>query len=260
MKKILTFVFCLAVLGLSEADGLAWGQKGHDVTCAIAQRHLSRKAQKQIAYLLDGKSIVYWANWMDNASHTKEYAYTRTWHFKNIEKGVAYADASLCESGDVVTAINAMADALRSGKLNKEQAALDLKFLVHLVGDAHCPMHISHMADRGGNTVQVQYFKAGNNLHYIWDTGVVESAHKWTFSEWVQEIDTVSADERAEIVKGTADDWVAATHEIAEEIYAGTPVGSSLSYDYVAEWTPVVEQQLLYGGLRLATLLNDIFR
>ena len=37
------------------------------------------------------------------------------------------------------------------------------------------------------------------------------------------------------------------------------PEGYSLSYNQVAEWTPVVEQQLLRGGLRLARVLNSIF-
>lgn len=260
MKKFLALLAGFAVCGIWGPDCLAWGQKGHDVTCAIAQRHLSRKAQKQIAYLLDGKSIVYWSNWMDNASHQKEYAYTKTWHFKNIEEGEAYEDAALCETGDVVTAINAMADALRSGKLNREQAALDLKFLVHLVGDAHCPMHLSHKSDRGGNQVQVQYFRAGKNLHSIWDSGIVESAHNWTFSEWVSEIDRCDAGEIKEIVKGSPDDWAAETYEVAKSIYAETPSGSSLSYDYVSRWAPVVEQQLLKGGLRLASILNSIFK
>ncbi len=32
-----------------------------------------------------------------------------------------------------------------------------------------------------------------------------------------------------------------------------------MSYDYIAEWTPVVEDRFLRGGLRLADLLNGIF-
>ena len=32
-------------------------------------------------------SPVYWANWLDNASHTPEYAYSKTWHYKNVDAG-----------------------------------------------------------------------------------------------------------------------------------------------------------------------------
>lgn len=40
----------------------AWGQKGHDVTAAIAEAHLTPATQKAVAEVLDGMSPVYWAN------------------------------------------------------------------------------------------------------------------------------------------------------------------------------------------------------
>ena len=51
----------LLVAGLFavSVDGYCWGQKGHDVTCAVAQRHLTRKAARKIDEILDGKTIVY---------------------------------------------------------------------------------------------------------------------------------------------------------------------------------------------------------
>jgi hypothetical protein len=55
------------------------------------------------------------------------------------------------------------------------------------------------------------------------------------------------------------DDWARETFAIATEVYGSTPQGSKLSYDYQARWTPVIEQQLLRGGLRLAHLLNSVF-
>lgn len=259
--KHFTFLFtvCAALLaGTSVAS--AWGQKGHDVTCEIAKRHLTAKAQKKISDILDGKSIVYWANWLDNASHTPEYAYTKTWHYKNIDAGETYDNAPLCQTGDVVTAIDAQVKALKSGELNKDAAALALKMLVHLVGDLHNPMHIGHRSDRGGNRLQVQFFHSGKNLHGIWDTDMVERAHRWTYSEWADEIDTVGKSQIKEMVKGTPSDWGRETYEITTRIYDGTPVGSKLSYDYVSVWTPVIEDQMEKGGLRLANLLNEIFR
>ena len=63
----------MGVLLLNDI-AMAWGQKGHDVTCAIAERHLSKSARKQVSRILDGTSIVYWSSWMDNASHPNEYA------------------------------------------------------------------------------------------------------------------------------------------------------------------------------------------
>lgn len=167
----------MAGLFAVSVDGYCWGQKGHDVTCAVAQRHLTRKAARKIDEILDGKTIVYWANWMDNASHTPEYRYTSSWHYRNTDEGETFSGAPLNENGDVVRAVNEQIAALKSGKLDKEEQALSLKFLVHLMGDLHCPMHMGHRSDRGGNRWQVQFFNNGTNLHSIWDTGIIESAH-----------------------------------------------------------------------------------
>lgn len=238
----------------------AWGQKGHDVTCAIAEQHLSRKAKKQISEIFDGKSIVYWANWMDNASHTPEYAYTKTWHYKNIDANETYDTAAQNENGDVLTAIEAQIKALKSGQLNHQQQAIALRMLVHLVGDLHCPMHMGHKSDSGGNRWQVQYFNNGKNLHGIWDSDLIESAHKWTYSEWVREIDRADKEQAKAIVAGTPYDWGRETFEAACKVYENTPVGTKLSYDEVNYWAPLIEQQLLKGGLRLARILNELFK
>lgn len=256
LKAMLTGVALLA----SSVDAFSWGQKGHDITCAIAQQHLTRKAARQIDRILEGRSIVYWSSWMDTASHTPEYAYTRTWHYKNIDADETYDGAAVNESGDVVTAINAQIDALKSGTLNKEQTQIALRMLVHLVGDVHCPMHMGHRSDSGGNKWQIQYFGQGKNLHGIWDSDVLESSRKWTYSEWTKEIDILDRKTAARIAEGTPYEWGRETHAITSQIYAGTPVGSKLSYDYVRDWSPVIEQQLLKGGIRLAAILNDIFR
>lgn len=260
MKTAVKFVCIALAMLLNSSVAFSWGQKGHDVTCAVAQNHLTPKAKKAISAILDGKSLVYWSNWMDNASHTPEYAYTKTWHYKNINADETFDNALPCDDGDVLTAIYSQAAALKSGTLNKEASALSLKMLIHFVGDLHCPMHMGHRSDLGGNRWQVQYFKNGTNLHAVWDTDLIESAHNWSCTEWVEEIDRCSRKEIAEIVQGTPEQWGRETYEIVKTVYDGAPVGAKQSYDYVAEWTPVVEQQLLRGGLRLAAVLNDIFR
>lgn len=262
MKKRGDFIWfvCLVVgMGMICADAWAWGQKGHDVTCAIAERHLKKAARKRIAEIFDGKSIVYWSNWMDNASHQKEFAYTKTWHYRDVGMDETYANAVENESGDVLTAISAQVAALKDGSLNHEAQAIALRMLVHLVGDLHCPMHMGRKEDAGGNKWQVQFFNNGTNLHSIWDSGLIENAHKWTYSEWVDQIDRVDKKAIATITEGSPYDWGEDTHRITQQVYEETPAGKKVSYDEVARWAPVIEQQFLKGGLRLAKVLNDLF-
>lgn len=255
---ILTLVAC-------SLNCFGWGQKGHDVTCAIAQKHLTDKAKERINDLLDGKSIVYWANWLDNAVYTPRYTYARTWHYKNVDANQKYEEVKDFETGDVVSALTDIESRMRKYETNREkyreEEVLALKMIIHLMGDLHQPMHLGHSTDRGGNNWMVNYFERLEiNLHTMWDTNIVQSAHAWSHTEWVEEIDRATEEEEEAIVQGNYHDWARQTHEICSRIYAETPQNSNISYDYVAQWTPVIEQQFLRGGLRLAKVLNDIFR
>ena len=236
----------------------AWGPKGHDTVAYIAEKHLSKKCRKNVTEVLDGHSLVYVANWLDNASHTEEYAYTKTWHYKNIDAGVRFEDAELEPKGDVVTAIYKQIEVLSDKKAPTDDKRVALRMLVHLVGDLHQPMHMGHKSDLGGNQWMVFFFGSEKNLHGIWDTDVLERGHKWSYEEWATEIDCVNRAERKAICRGTIEDWARETFAVATDVYDSTPQQSKLSYDYLAQWTPVVEQQLLRGGLRLAYLLNKI--
>lgn len=240
-------------------SAFAWGQKGHDVTAAIAERHLTPATKAAVDSLLGNRSMVYYANWLDNASHTPEYAYSKTWHYKNIDAGDSYEDAPENKDGDVVTAIAKQVAVLKNPKTSYDEKNIALRMIVHLVGDAHQPMHVGHATDRGGNGWKVRYFTTPANLHGIWDSNLVESAHKWSFTEWVDQIDRLSASEANAVIAGDPDAWTKQTWTICTQVYNSTPQDTSVSYDYISDWTPVIEQQLVRGGHRLAHVLNSVF-
>lgn len=260
--KILNSLYrliCVVILAQVAIAAMGWGQKGHDVTAAIAQRHLTPRTEAVVDSLLSGKSMVYWANWLDNASHTPEYAYSRTWHYKNIDPDETYESASVAAGGDVIIALTDQCRTLRSGRLDKAQSALALKMIIHLMGDMHQPMHMGRRSDRGGNNRKVSFFDRETNLHSVWDSYLPEASHKWSYTEWVDQLDRVTPAMQELILQGDFNDWGKETYSIACDVYAGTPEGTKVEYDYIARWTPVVEQQYLKGGLRLAFILNSIF-
>lgn len=253
-------ILILALGALSTLLSYGWGQKGHDTTAYIAENHLTSTTKNIIDSLLDGKSIVYYSNWLDNASHTPEYAYSKTWHYKNIDADMDFDSAPVNPDGDVVNAINSQTLILTDPATKKEDKALALKIIVHLLGDIHQPMHLGHASDLGGNRWTVKYFGSGTNLHGLWDSKLVESAHKWSYTEWQQQIDRATPEQTMEILSvDTPDKWARQTYVIAQQIYDETLEDTNISYDYISNWTPTIEQQLLYGGLRLANLLNSIF-
>ena len=257
MKSIRIIISAIAAS--TALCAFAWGQKGHDTVAYIAENHFTQATADSVASLLDGMSPVYWANWLDNASHTPQYAYTKTWHYKNIDEGVSYDDAPLNKDGDVIRAISEQIYILSDSVSTRDQKVLALKILIHCVGDMHQPMHMGHLSDRGGNDHDVRFFNRGANLHGIWDTNIMNSGHAWSYTEWQQQLDRLTPEQEAEEIAGTLDDWGRQTHEIATRVYDLTPVSSNLSYNEVAQWTPVIERQGLRGGLRLAHILNTIY-
>ncbi len=256
MKRIIVAVLAMAI----AVNASAWGPKGHDTVAYIAEQHLSKKTLKKVQEVLNGHSLVYVANWMDNASHTDEYAHTSTWHYVNVdpEEGT-YANSKKEDKGDVVAAINNAVKDLKSGELTPEEERVQLMMLIHMVGDMHCPMHAGHKSDRGGNGTQVKYFGKQKKLHSVWDSEIVESAHRWSYSEWQFQVDRASKKEQKAIVQGTPNDWIEETVALARDVYEKSATGKNLSYDYVAEYAPVIEQQFLKGGLRLAALIEEIY-
>lgn len=237
----------------------AWGQKGHDVTAYIAEQHLTPTTKGAVESLLDGRSIVYWANWLDNASHTPQYAFTKTWHYKNIDKGVRYEEAPANPAGDAVTAIKSSLETLSDPSSTEADRIFALKVLVHVTGDLHQPMHLGHATDLGGNRVKVKFFGRDNNLHSVWDSSIPDAARKWSYTEWQQQIDRLPEAGMKEITDGSIDDWARETARIADSLYTYFQPDCNISYNQIAAWTPTVEQQLLRGGLRLAHLLNSTF-
>lgn len=251
--------FSAIILGAVALCAMAWSQKGHDVVANIAQRHLTAAAADSVNSLFDGMSMVYWANWLDNASHNPDYSYSKGWHYKNIEAGVAYEDAPTVPGGDIVTALREQTAILADSVSSRSQKVLALKMIVHLVGDLHQPMHLGRKADLGGNKRQVRFFNDGTNLHSVWDGRLVNAAHSWTYTEWTEQLDRLNASRQAELTAGGFDDWAAQTHTIASRLYDAFPSGSRISYNQIAYWTPTIEQLLLKGGLRLAEVLNAVF-
>ena len=95
----------LVAAAVMPVSSWGWGQKGHDVTAYIAERHLTPATAAAVDSIFDGRSLVYWANWLDNASHTPEYAYSKTWHYRNIDADQTYESMPKNPQGDVVDAI-----------------------------------------------------------------------------------------------------------------------------------------------------------
>ena len=245
----------------------AWGPLGHDVVASIAEQNLNKKAKKALNELLDGKSIVYYSSWMDNIQNSpywkNGYDQTKTWHYANVDKGETYQSMKKNENGDVVTALNKLTWELTENYDNlTDSMKVDyVKMIIHMVGDMHCPMHAGHLSDRGGNGVKVKWFGQQTSLHSVFDSKMIESARRWGYKEWTHQLDRADKKFKKAVSQGTYEEWFNKTVENAEKIYEYVDRlnRKDLSYQFVYDFSPMLEESLLLGGYRLAYVLNSIF-
>ena len=268
MKRI-TFLFACIITIYSSMPAFAWGPKGHDIVAAIAEQNLTKKTKKALDKILEGKSIVYYSSWMDNIQNSPNwkngYDKTKTWHYANVDKGLTYETMEKNKKGDVLTGLEFLVNELTVNFDNLSDSLKQdyLKMVVHMVGDMHCPMHAGRLTDRGGNGKKVKWFGQKTNLHSVWDSKMIDSARKWSYSEWVNHLDRKDKKYKKAIVQGTYQDWFAETVVRAEELYEyserqGDEV-PNFSYQYVYDFSPLLEDRLQTGGYRLAHVLNTIF-
>lgn len=268
MKRTAVLILS-AIMLLDTVSAYAWGSKGHDVVAAIAEQNLTRKAKKNISKLLDGKSIVYYSSWMDNIQNSpyweNGYNKTKTWHYANVDKGETYETMKKEPAGDVVNGLEMLTDQLMNNYDNlTDSMRVDyLKMIVHMVGDLHCPMHAGRLSDRGGNGTKVMWFRNETSLHSVWDSKMIDSARTWSYSEWCEHLDRKDRKYIKNITKGDYEDWFMKTVEEAAKLYdyveSTGEIVPMLSYQFVYDFSPLLEEQLTNAGYRLAYVLNEIF-
>jgi hypothetical protein len=163
----------------------------------------------------------------------------------------------------VVDKIGQFADELADPHTDREERLVALKFVLHLVGDLHQPLHAADDHDAGGNRKRVvaEGYRPGN-LHYFWDTEFVERLGTDSRSVAMTLTAAISDDERQEWSLGTASDWAKESFGLAhKDAYGLLPEPSArgvyvLDARYIEAAVQDVRLQLSRAGVRLALVLN----
>jgi hypothetical protein len=264
MKKRF-FAAILAIAILIPAKVSAWGLTGHRVVAEIAQQNINAKASKKINELLDGLPMAYWANWPDfiKSDKTGEWDHTHIWHYVNapgyLSKEDYIAYIKNVKQDNIYSEIPKLIKALRDNVSSPEQKRIALIFLVHLIGDAHQPMHEGREEDLGGNKVFVIWFNEPSNLHSVWDNKLVDY-EKYSYSEYAHILNCISKDKKQRLAQGALEDWLFESYTYANQIYSSVKDGDKLMYEYSFQYKSVMELQLQRAGLRLAAILNSIWK
>ena len=251
----------LALLLAVTTNAFAFGPTGHRVVAELAFRHMTPEALAAVEALLGDDFMAEAATWPDEMRASPDPYFGRTaapYHYVNVPDGVSYKDSEKNPAGDAVTALASFSATLKDPAASKQDKALALRYIIHIIGDLHQPLHAGHAEDQGGNRIDVVWFEQITNLHRVWDEHLIQ--HKrLSYTEWTNFLDRkIKPAQITEWQKATPVDWVEELISYRGDIYANST--GILKWDYVYKHTPLIKSQMSKGGIRLAGYLNAIFK
>jgi hypothetical protein len=187
---------------LAPRPAAAWGCEGHQAIAQLAERLLDPATRAAVTAMLAAAPIdpsldryckgagddpiVNASTWADDERAVAPA--TAAWHFIDVPRSADLLHLNyrrFCPNGDcLVDALVGQFARIRSSR-DPAARAEALRYVIHLVGDAHQPMHTITNGDRGGNCLPVRYYSRAPkestpdrffpNLHAVWDGSIIRT-------------------------------------------------------------------------------------
>lgn len=298
MKSPLPFLlpFRLSLLSLVFLlpHSSAWGNLGHRTVALLAEKHFTPVAASYVQHLLGTEPISDAAIWADDYKFLPHGRYTSSWHFVDAHDdpptacGFSYSRDCTPNRTCIVDAIANMTGQVNNQRLQHEERAMALKFLLHLIGDLHCPLHIEGLL-RGGNDIAVLWEGKITNLHFVWDVLIPQKRTNSTEADEVAAAGTWAERLSSAILKdpnvtqgmaqgsfSTANEFLAQFNSVEKLVmqWAGETnawvcrmvlrdgvegvEGKELSVEYYIEAINGLEELISNAGRRLAAWINEL--
>lgn len=182
---LLTGLLVFAAQALPE-KAFAWGDTGHEVVGEIAERLLSvdPTTMNSVQSIIGLEPLQVSATWPDRVRSDERFSEFAPYHFTTNFK-----DPHKHSEKDLNTVLNKYPPLLVDRSIPAAEQAMALRFIVHMVGDTHQPLHVGNEFDRGGNNCSVQFSASGRgdgskmNLHFVWDTAIINAM----INDWKRE-------------------------------------------------------------------------
>ena len=286
-----------AIILLITTAVLNYHPTGHYIVARIAELEIEKHSKELHKELIDLLKII--------SDHTKEdkhhfvesatfpddikyqgWTVFNSWHFVTqylLKKGSKEKTKDLLYNNqDLVFAINESKKVLANTDESKTEdrfaKSFQLRYLIHLVGDVHQPLHnVSFVSeafpdgDMGGNKFNVDV-PGAKSLHLLWDKclklykameGPLSDNHWADLNDIVDEITTKhTRSSLATRLKATGlsiRKWSEESRNIAaKQIYSEIKVGQKFTDDYLKSKKDLIDSQLAIAGYRLADTIIDI--
>jgi hypothetical protein len=264
-KKQFTMKYASALATLSFLCLLVWqpakayDKMGHRIVAQIATLNLTPRARTEIEKVLGRNGLVYYANWPDEIRSNPAYNYTSKWHYFDVEKDCTSEELdteynkALSTKNNLLFAIDSLTTALKKNKKD----SLALRFLVHLIGDLHQPLHVGRASDHGGNLIKIKWFNDSINLHSLWDTHMV-NMEQMSYTEYAAYLSDAGNFQKLRSESTNVKSAFKRSYFLSRKVY-NNPYDGRNAYGYYYNFSPDVKELLTRGGCLLANILNTIY-
>jgi len=298
MKRRFGHLVILAGFALTAMprEARAWGDMGHQVVGEIAERILAendRATLSAIQGIIGLEPLQISATWPDKVRDDRRYDDFSPYHFTTF-----FRDPGRRSDKDLSTVFAKYPAVVNDASLPMAERAIALRYIIHMVGDAHQPLHIGNEFDAGANACTVLYAPAAKNagmranLHAVWDTHIINTM----IDEWkaqypkipyfgASDMSRILMEKYPELMMGPVDvdpaNWLRESSALNKSgiVYPDLLPDDTRPYctqksapppkdqdipklgpSYYATGRQLVEKQLVKGGVRLAAFLKAVFK
>ncbi len=283
----------------------AWNETGHKIIAAIAWDNLTPTAKENIIEILKDApkdsdlltlfdinapnnteqyflNASYWPDMVRDRNKTSRYKkyHEGNWHYigsywKQTPDG-PIETTGVVDKENLPERISYFQSTLVSDKVSNDIKAVQIAWILHLIGDIHMPLHNASRVtketpngDLGGNAFKL----ADNwptNLHSFWD-GIIDvhspmDENSTSFDYYTFQAKEISSKHPKEELEKLIElqDPTTWTKEgkliVMDSLYPETlEMGKKPSIDYQEKSFAIAQQRMALSGYRMAAFLNTIF-
>jgi hypothetical protein len=261
-QAVICAIFAAALFDLLAGSPVfAWFDKGHRVVALIAEAELSSAARTQIQEILySGTTLADAAVWPDHEGRSLREI--DPLHYVSIpEDAPGYDQARDCPQRNcMVEALKWYTTMIADKHAPQVLRRMALRYVAHIVGDMHQPLHAGRAADRGGVDITVNYRGETTNLHFFWDSNLVEMevGNEYELAKRLRA--SVNDEDRLRWQTGNPETWTNESLMLARSHAYFKDAVVELPEKYVENARAVVRTRLVQAGIRLAWLLNSALK
>ncbi len=275
-----TFKACLFVFTVCNFL-FAWGDLGHKTIAYIADKNLSEKARTMVSDILGAESLMVASVFADQVRADERFDLFKPYHYIELKLNEKPALGKNAH-GLIVRAQKA----LLLKEINRSQKRLIFRYLIHVIGDVHQPLHVGNGLDMGGNYCDVRWRNPYSermekiNLHLLWDEKLFDYFRKeyqkgyLDYKEMVELVESNPVENLEAKSKLNEEQWYAESQALHSVVYPDakprraearvycSPNSNKPAYflndNYRKTAQKIILTQLRVAGMRLAVVLNNL--